>query len=42
MKVDRGTQRDKLISLIGFKDEIYREVEWNYQLKYENIKLFGF
>lgn len=24
MKVNRGTQRDKLTSLIGFKNEVYR------------------
>lgn len=40
MEVSRDTRRDKLIDLTKFQDNIFREIESNYELNY-NSKLFG-
>lgn len=35
-EVNRDTQRDKLVGILGYRDEIFKEVEWNYNKKYNN------
>ena len=37
MRVQRETQRDKQISLIGMKEEVEAEIRLNYDLKYNKI-----
>jgi hypothetical protein len=39
MKVERGTQRDKQISLIGMKEEVKEEIYLNYSLNYYKFDL---
>ena len=40
--VERATQRDKLTSLLDYKEEIYREIDSNYNLNYKNtMKIFN-
>ena len=41
LNVLRETPRDKLISLTNYKDDIYKEIELNYNLKYQNT-LFNY
>lgn len=37
MRVERGTQRDKQISLINMKEEVKEEIYLNYTLNYNKI-----
>ena len=39
MRVIRGTQRDKLISLLEKREEVYNEIELNYELKYGSLTI---
>ena len=39
MRVTRGTQRDKQISLLEKRDEVYKEIELNYELKYGSLTI---
>lgn len=41
LEVSRDTQRDKLISLFGFYQNIKEEIEQNYELNYWKVKPFG-
>jgi hypothetical protein len=41
LQVSRDTQRDKLISLFGFYENIKEEIEQNYELNYWKVKPFG-
>ena len=34
MRVKRETQRDKLITLLSYQEEVYEEINLNYSLKY--------
>jgi hypothetical protein len=38
-EVTRDTQRDKLISLLGYYDNVKDEIEWNYNMKYYSLDL---
>jgi len=38
MRVERGTQRDKQISLIGMKEEVKEEIYLNYTLNYNKVE----
>lgn len=39
MRVERGTQRDKQISLIGMKEEVKEEIYLNYSLNYYKFEM---
>lgn len=39
MQVKRGTHRDKLIELMKFEENIFNEIEWNYDLNYTVLKI---
>lgn len=39
MEVSRDTRRDKLIELTKFKDNIFTEINSNYELNYKKIKI---
>ena len=41
LEVSRDTQRDKLISLFSYYDNIKEEIEQNYELNYLKLKPFG-
>lgn len=40
MEVKRDTRRDKLIELTKFKDTVFSEIQWNYQLNYHVLNAF--
>ena len=41
LNVEWGTPRDKLISLLGFREDIYSEIQLNYTLKYRTNYFMG-
>lgn len=40
-EVKRTTKRDKLISLLEYREEIFKEVEWNYEMNYKEKTVLG-
>lgn len=41
LNVERGTRRDKLISLANTREEVFSEIIWNYELNYNSFKVLG-
>ena len=41
-RVGRENRRDKLTTLFGYYDELKREIDFNYDLKYYSLNLLGF
>lgn len=39
--VTRATKRDKLIGLLEKREEIFKEIEWNYDMNYKEKEILG-
>lgn len=40
-EVNRETQRDKLIGILGYREEVFGEIKWNYEMKFQSkINIF--
>lgn len=40
VEVERVTPRDKLISLLEFREEVYDEITWNYRMNFYKLETF--
>jgi hypothetical protein len=40
-EVTRETQRDKLIGLLSYREEVFNEIDWNFRMKQKKVACCG-